>query len=195
MSKKIYILLVAFILSCGASSALADRHDRDRDRWEHSDRKRNPDRRDYNRKRDRDRNHDRKDYYKKLEKQREKEYKKRQKDWEHRYERRNPDRYYAPPRPPRPPKHYHPAYRPLPYSYDRQFREMVRYATRGASNVAVWQIDDDTFIVKYFRGGRYFTQYLYPYTGRYGSRNHISVNWRPNSLWELIPQINLNINL
>ncbi len=181
MNKKLSILLVALIVSSFSLTAFADHHS--------------------------NKNHDRKEYYdhrgpgnhgnkkqkdiKKLEKQREKEYKKNHK---HGYNppMPAPPSHYAPPRTPRP---HHSAYRPLPASYDRQFRRMVSYATRGARDISVWQISNDTFIVKYFRGGRYYTQYLYPYSGRYGSRSHISVNWSPNSLWELIPSINLNINL
>ncbi len=72
---------------------------------------------------------------------------------------------------------------------------MVRYATRGCHDVAVWQVSPDTYLVKYRRGRRWYTQYVYPYAERYGSPTLISVNWQPQSLWTLIPPIQLNINL
>lgn len=73
--------------------------------------------------------------------------------------------------------------------------DMVRYATRGCHDVAVWQVSPDTYLVKYRRGRRWYTQYVYPYAERYGSPTLISVNWQPQSLWTLIPPIQLNINL
>ena len=89
------------------------------------------------------------------------------------------------------PHHYAPAPPPPP----PRLSHMVRYATRGCRDVAVWQIDYDTYIVKYRRGNRYYTQYLYPYADRYGDRSLITVNWQPLSPWTLIPPIQLNINL
>lgn len=100
-----------------------------------------------------------------------------------------PVRHHTPPPPPRP-RHYAPAPPPPP-----RLSHMVRYATRGCRDVAVWQIDYDTYIVKYRRGNRYYTQYLYPYADRYGDRSLITVNWEPLSPWTLIPPIQLNINL
>lgn len=72
---------------------------------------------------------------------------------------------------------------------------MVHYATRGCHDVDVWQVNRDTYLVKYRRGRRWYTQYVYPYAGRYGSPTLISVNWQPQSPWTLIPPIQLNINL
>ncbi len=72
---------------------------------------------------------------------------------------------------------------------------MVRYATRGCHDVAVWQVSPDTYLVKYRRGGRWYTQYVYPYAERYGAPTLISVNWQPLSPWTLIPSVQLNINL
>lgn len=86
------------------------------------------------------------------------------------------------------PSHYAPA--PPP-----GLGPMVSHATRGCRDVAVWQVDHDTYVVKYRRGKKYYTQYLYPYAGRYGDRSLISVNWQPLSPWTLIPPIQLNINL
>ena len=92
-------------------------------------------------------------------------------------------------RPPHRPHHYVPA--PPPPGLG----PMVSHATRGCRDVAVWQVDHDTYVVKYRRGKKYYTQYLYPYAGRYGDRSLISVNWQPLSPWTLIPPIQLNINL
>lgn len=72
---------------------------------------------------------------------------------------------------------------------------MVNYATRGCHDVAVWQVDAVTFLVKYRRGGRWYTRYVYPYAEEYGAPTLISVNWQPMSPWTLIPPIQLNINL
>lgn len=78
---------------------------------------------------------------------------------------------------------------------DRELRKMVAYAARGGRDVSVWQISPDTYIVKYYRGGRYYTQRLYPYSGRYGSPGLININWSPESAWTLLPSININIPL
>lgn len=72
---------------------------------------------------------------------------------------------------------------------------MVNYMTRGCHDVNVWQIDDDTYIVKYRKGNRFYTRRFYPYANRYDSPSLISVNWQPMSPWTLIPPIQLNINL
>ncbi|MDE6335486.1 MAG: hypothetical protein K2L34_02840 [Muribaculaceae bacterium] len=72
---------------------------------------------------------------------------------------------------------------------------MVNYATRGCQDVAVWQVDPETFLVRYRRGGRWYTRYVYPYAERYGAPTLISVNWQPSAPWTLIPPIQLNINL
>lgn len=79
------------------------------------------------------------------------------------------------------------------YDHDKQLRKMIRYAARGGRDVHVWRVSDDTYVVKYYRGGHYYTQRLYPYTGRYGSRGIINVNWSPESYWTLLPSININI--
>ncbi len=87
--------------------------------------------------------------------------------------------HFGPALPPPPPR--------LPY--------MVDYVTRGCHDVNVWQVSSDTFIVKYRRGGRWYTQYLYPYSEMYGNPTLISINWQPLSPWTFIPPIQLNINL
>ncbi len=79
--------------------------------------------------------------------------------------------------------------------YDRQLRKMVAYAARGGRDVRVWRVSDDTYLVKYYKGGRYYTQRLYPYSGRYGSRGVVNINWNPLSSWTLLPSININIPL
>lgn len=102
-----------------------------------------------------------------------------------------PVKHHYRPTPPPPRRHHYAPAPPLP----AMLSNMVAYATRGCSNVDVWQIDPETFIVKYRHGGRYYTQMLYPYAEQYGPRNSISVNWQPSNPWTLIPSINLNINL
>lgn len=92
--------------------------------------------------------------------------------------------------PPPPPRHYGPVPPPPP-----RLAHMVRHATRGCHDVRVWQIDADTYIVKYRRGHRWYTQRIYPYDEIYGSPGTISVNWMPESPWNLIPSVHLNINL
>lgn len=92
-----------------------------------------------------------------------------------------------------PPPHHH--YGPAPHPIHHNLAGMVRHATRGCHDVAVWQVDYDTYVVRYRKGNRFYTQYIYPYAGRYGSRNRISVNWSPMSPWTFIPNIQLNINL
>lgn len=107
------------------------------------------------------------DYYKHMKKARkaEKKYWKERRKMEHRYYR----------------------------DYDHQLRKMVAYAARGGRDVRVWRISDDTYLVKYYRGGRYYTQRLYPYSGRYGSRGIVNVNWNPLASWTLLPSINISI--
>ena len=48
----------------------------------------------------------------------------------------------------------------------------------------VWQIDYDTYIVRYRRGNRFYTQRIYPYRDVYGPRNTISVNWTYVKVYE-----------
>lgn len=80
------------------------------------------------------------------------------------------------------------------HNNDRRIREMARYASRGGRFMDAWRISDDTYIVKYYKGGRYYTRRFYPYTGRYGAPTLISVNWVAPSIWSLLPSINININ-
>ena len=72
---------------------------------------------------------------------------------------------------------------------------MVSKLTRGCQDVNVWQIDRETYLVKYRKGNRHYTRRLYPYANRYDNASLINVNWQPLSLWTLIPPIQLNINL
>lgn len=96
---------------------------------------------------------------------------------------------------------HHPTYHPQPGNYapvpppPPYLGSMVRQLTRGCNDVAVWQIDPNTFIMRYRRGLRYYTQVLYPYAYRYERPTLISVNWAPMEPWTFIPSINLNINL
>lgn len=79
------------------------------------------------------------------------------------------------------------------HDIDRQLRSMVAYSTRGAKDVRVWQINGDTFIVRYFKGGRYYVQRIYPYTNRYGAASVVNLNWNPLSSWTLLPSLSINI--
>lgn len=96
----------------------------------------------------------------------------------------------TPPPPPHTPVHYAPAPPPPP-----RLAHMVRHATRGCHDVNVWQVDPETFVVRYRYGNRLYTRYIYPYSDIYGVPSLISVNWQPRSPWTLIPPIQLNINL
>ncbi len=82
----------------------------------------------------------------------------------------------------RPPKHP-----------ENQLRQMVAHVAPGAGDVMLWQIDPETYIVKYLLGGKYYTQRLYPYSGRYGSRGVVNINWNPLSSWTLLPSINITL--
>lgn len=125
---------------------------------------------DHHRHHDHDR--DRKEWRKEMKKRHKKEYKKAKKARKEYYKR----------------QHKYARHR------DKELRKMIRHAARGGKNVAVWQVDDDTYVVKYLRGDHYYTQYLYPGSGRYGKRNSVSLNWNPQSAWTLLPSINLNLN-
>lgn len=96
----------------------------------------------------------------------------------------------TPPPPPPAPPHYAPAPPPPP-----RLAYMVRHATRGCHDVNVWQVDPETFVVRYKHGNRFYTRYLYPYSNIYGAPSLITVNWQPRSPWTFIPPIQLNINL
>lgn len=74
--------------------------------------------------------------------------------------------------------------------YERRLHDMVRHSTYGGRDIALWQIDHDTFIVRYFKDGRYYTRRLYPYTGRYGMTYEVATSWLPQTPW-----ININISL
>lgn len=77
--------------------------------------------------------------------------------------------------------------------YDPELLRMIAYAARGGRDIRVWHISDDTFLIKYWLGGRYYTQRLYPGSGRYGARGMVNINWNPLSSWTLLPSININI--
>lgn len=77
--------------------------------------------------------------------------------------------------------------------YNYTLHKMIAYAARGGKDVRVWRISDDTFIVKYYRRGHYYTQRLYPHSGRYGSRGIVNVSWSPHPSWILIPSVNVSI--
>lgn len=169
MRRLISTLLLSLFLVSG-NIVFADRHDRkghDKGRIEHRiDRNKHHDKkndRDHNKRHD---NHGRFDGH----------------------DRYSPKHNYREPKHNiRPQVRYH---RPAP---DRELRRMVAYAARGGRDVRVWRIDEDTFIVKYLLGGRYYTQRLYPFSGRYGSRGVVNINWNPLSSWTLLPSINISL--
>lgn len=72
---------------------------------------------------------------------------------------------------------------------------MVRYATRGCHDVDVWRIDDESYIVRYRKGHKYYTRRIYPYANRYGVVTVIAPNWQPLSPWINIPPVQININI
>lgn len=72
---------------------------------------------------------------------------------------------------------------------------MLKKVTKGCRDVDVWQVDYDTYVVRYRKGNRLYTRYIYPERGAYGRPNLISVNWTPMAPWNLLPPIQLNINL
>ena len=76
-----------------------------------------------------------------------------------------------------------------------RLEHMVKHACRGGKFVDVWRVSHDTYVVKYRKGNRYYTRYLYPYAERYGNPALISINWQPQTPWVLIPPIQLNINI
>lgn len=185
-------LILSLFLSIGTNVAFADRHrdHRDRDRQEQRDRNHRSDRHygnsvarpgDRGEKRHKDKYIDR------------------------RHDNRKHDKRYRPVngyRPAPPPQHYRPVppppprrYGPVPPPPPPRLAPMVRYATIGCRDVDVWQIDYDTYIVRYRRGNRFYTQRIYPYRDVYGPRNTISVNWTPSDPWVAVPSIHLNINL
>lgn len=96
-----------------------------------------------------------------------------------------------------------PSYRPTPppprptggYIVPDPLSDMVRYTLGSGQFVDLWQINYDTYLLKYRVGNRYYSRYLYPYSGQYGPVNNISLNWSPNSFMSLIPSFQLNINL
>ena len=93
------------------------------------------------------------------------------------------------------PRHYNHAYHYPSYTVHDNLGYMVSRITRGGRDVNVWQVDPYTYVVRFRKGNHLYVQYLYPYEGRYGRCNVISINWAPLSPWALIPSIHLNINL
>lgn len=105
----------------------------------------------------------------------------------------------TPPPPPAPhfnrPRHYNHAYHYPHYSVHDNLGYMISRIVNGGRDVNVWQVNSNTYAVRFRKGNRMYLQYLYPYEGRYGKRSTISVNWAPLSPWALIPSVHLNINL
>lgn len=94
------------------------------------------------------------------------------------------------------PTHYnHAYYYPGGYSVHENLGYMISRVVGGGRDFNVWQVDEGTYVVRFRKGRKLYTQYLYPYEGRYGKRSSISLNWAPQSPWSLIPSIHLNFNL
>lgn len=99
---------------------------------------------------------------------------------------------------------------------------MVKHCVGRGRYDHVWMVGPGQYAVRFFRNGKYYMQYIWPETGRYGSpfriimnapgewyaynnRNQlyyeegntlrISLNGSPMSPWTLIPSVELNINL
>ncbi len=189
MRRITITLILSLFLALGTGVAYADRHN-DRDRHEQRDRGRGNNNRSHGHRPGGDKGRDRWDNHKGH---------KPDKSWNKHNSAPRPGHGYgrpAPPPPPPRPHHYRPShYAPAPPPPPPHLGNMVRYATRGCRDVAVWQISPDTYIVKYRKGNRFYTRRLYPYANRYDAPNLISVNWAPMSPWTLIPSIHLNINL
>lgn len=96
-------------------------------------------------------------------------------------------------RPVPPPPHHRPAMAPPGHCYPDRLGRMVNHATRGCRNVSVWQVDNDTFVVRYLKGGRYYTRYIYPYANRYGAVQLLTPGWQPFSSWLTVPSIQVNL--
>lgn len=110
--------------------------------------------------------------------------------------RSNGKKHHGHPAPPAyRPKHYNHAYHYPTYSVHDNLGYMISRIASGGRDVNVWQVNEGTYVVRFRKGNHLYAQYLYPYEGRYGKRNTISVNWAPLSPWALIPSIHLNINI
>lgn len=190
MRRTTIILILSLFFAMGSGVAYADRHN-DKDRHEQRDRGRG------NNRKNPGNRPGYKEHGKKKDKWNKHNSHKHDKSWNKHNSAPRPGHGYGRPVPPPPrPHHYRPShYAPAPPPPPAHLGYMVKHATRGCRDVAVWQISPDTYIVKYRKGNRFYTRRLYPYSNRYDAPNVISVNWTPLSPWTLIPSINLNINL
>lgn len=84
---------------------------------------------------------------------------------------------------------------PLPPPPPDRLPHMVKHATKGCHDVNVWQVNHDTYIVKYRKGKKYYTREIYPYAQQYGKPTLININWQPMDPWVFIPPVQININL
>ena len=166
-------LILSLFLTLGCGTAYSRYHDRHghRERYEQ---------RDHHGNKGEKHGHGKKDFKhhgKKIDKR---EYNHRYDHHKHnKWEHRRPRRIHHNAPPPPPPR--------LPH--------MVRHATRGCRDIAVWQIDYDTYIVRYRKGNLFYTRRFYPYINSFDKPRLVSVNWMPQSPWIAIPSIHLNINL
>lgn len=185
MRRTFILLLTSLFLSVGTVEAFADRHDNGGPRQEQ---------RDHGRKHsDKRKGNDKKG----------KPGKKEKHNGGKHHDKKSPKQRYgkpgiSPAHHAAPPKHGRPGGHigtPPPPPMPPKLSPMVSRLTRGCHDVNVWQIDHDTYIVKYRKGNRHYTRRIYPYADRYDNASLISVNWQPLSPWTLIPPIQLNINL
>lgn len=72
----------------------------------------------------------------------------------------------------------------------RRINQMIAQVSRGARNVRAWQVDRNTFVVQFFRNGRWYTQRIYPFADRYDRVYEVDNYWRPQTAW-----LNFTINL
>lgn len=104
----------------------------------------------------------------------------------------------TPPPPPhsygRPGHHYRPPrVAPANHYYPDRLGFMIRQATVGARNIAVWEVEPGTYMLRYTRGGVEYLRYIYPNLNRYGSIQILTPGWQPYSSWLSVPAIQLNL--
>lgn len=170
MRKIITYLLLALCFVAYSTPVLADKDKHHRDRIEHGKFSRVSKKR-------HDKHHDR-----------DKDFKYKHKKHKDRYD---DDRYYRHHKP----KHYKHKdhYKHHSKHYSKKLKKMIKYACRGGRDIDVWEISPDVYVVRYYLNGHYYSQRLYPGSGRYGARGIVNVNWAPSPGWSLLPSININI--
>lgn len=97
------------------------------------------------------------------------------------------------PTPPPPPHHAPAPHHGYAIERDPKFHKMIAKAAYGGTDVKVWRVSYDTYIVKYRKGRKWYTRRFYPYANRYDAPGVININWNPLSAWTLLPSVNINI--